>query len=241
MVATSKYSTVLFDIGGVVSSSPLLAIAAYEKENQIKPGYINFCIAHTLHGAFHKLETNEMEMNERFYHDFKADLENKEQWTKYHGDYLKAIPVLDAKALFWRMMEVSREIDPLMAKAIGMLKEHGFRVAALTNNYIFPKNSAEYEAFAANDDGSLRNLFDFYFESVKLGIRKPDVRIFRRVAKEMNVAMSDIVFLDDIGSNLKAAKGLGMKVIRVHIGKTQDALGELEAILGVDLMSKPSL
>ena len=39
-----KVKAVLFDIGGVISSSPFQAILDYEKERKIPIGYINFAM-----------------------------------------------------------------------------------------------------------------------------------------------------------------------------------------------------
>jgi hypothetical protein len=44
-----------------------------------------------------------------------------------------------------------------------------------------------------------------------------------------------VVFLDDIGSNLKAASKLGIRCIRVRIGKETDAVRELEEIMHMKL------
>ena len=52
------------------------------------------------------------------------------------------------------------------------------------------------------------------------------------------IAASDIVFLDDIGENLKHAKKAGMRTIKVTLGKTQDAVKELEKITGLELLDE---
>ena len=52
-------------------------------------------------------------------------------------------------------------------------------------------------------------------ESVKVRMRKPEERIYRHTLKLLNVESHEVVFLDDIGMNLKAAEQLGMKTIKV--------------------------
>ena len=49
------------------------------------------------------------------------------------------------------------------------------------------------------------------------------------------VRPGDVVFLDDIGANLKGAREVGMRTIKVVMGRTEDAVRELEKITGLDL------
>jgi len=51
----------------------------------------------------------------------------------------------------------------------------------------------------------------------------------------MNLEAKEVVFLDDIGSNLKAAGKLGIRCIRVSIDKESEAVKELEEIMGIPL------
>jgi putative hydrolase of the HAD superfamily len=66
-----------------------------------------------------------------------------------------------------------------------------------------------------------------------VGLRKPDPRIFELVCGELDVVPNDAVFLDDIGSNLKAARALGMTTIKV--ADPDAALTELAGVLGLAL------
>ena len=45
----------------------------------------------------------------------------------------------------------------------------------------------------------------------------------------------EIVFLDDIGENLKAAKNAGFGTIKVPLGRAYEAVDELEKITGLKL------
>jgi FMN phosphatase YigB (HAD superfamily) len=68
-----------------------------------------------------------------------------------------------------------------------------------------------------------------------LGIRKPNPEIFKHTLKTIGCNANEVVFLDDIGSNLKAAGKLGIRCIRVRIGKEADAVRELEELMGLNL------
>jgi HAD superfamily hydrolase (TIGR01509 family) len=77
--------------------------------------------------------------------------------------------------------------------------------------------------------------FDFFIESAVLGIRKPSLEIFKYTLKTIGCKADEVVFLDDIGSNLKAASKLGIRCVRVRIGKEGEAVKELEGIMGMEL------
>lgn len=77
--------------------------------------------------------------------------------------------------------------------------------------------------------------FDYFIESAVLGIRKPDPEIFKHALKIMGCRPEEVVFLDDIGSNLKAARKLGIQCIRVRISKEEEAVAELERMMGMKL------
>src|SRR4029077_8192331 len=81
--------------------------------------------------------------------------------------------------------------------------------------------------------GLLRDYFDVFIESAVVGLRKPDPRIYELACRELGVTPPEAVFLDDIGSNLKAARALGMATIKVDDPDT--ALAELQRAVGVTL------
>jgi epoxide hydrolase-like predicted phosphatase len=112
---------------------------------------------------------------------------------------------------------------PAMLEAIRKLRAGGLRVAALTNNWITEDQGT----------GALRAFFDVFVESIAVGLRKPDPRIYQLVCRELDVEPAKAVFLDDIGSNLKTARALGMTTIKVD--EPDAALAELERVVGLSL------
>lgn len=54
----------------------------------------------------------------------------------------------------------------------------------------------------------------------------------------MECKPQEVAFLDDIGSNLKAASNLGIRCIRVTIGKEREAVAELEKMTGLRLSAE---
>ncbi len=200
---------VIFDLGGVVIGSPLHAIAAYERELGLERNAVNHAVVRSgPAGAWSRLERGELEL-EDFYPLFEADC--------------RALGVaIDAREMMRRVAEVAVP-RPAMLEAIRRLRTGGLRVAALTNNWITEDGGT----------GALRAFFDVFVESIAVGLRKPDPGIYELVCRELDVAPSDAVFLDDIGSNLKTARALGMTTIKVD--EPDAALAELERVVGLGL------
>ena len=77
-----------------------------------------------------------------------------------------------------------------------------------------------------------------------MGMRKPDRDIYEYTMEKIRskwgreLQPEDVVFLDDIGGNLKTARSLGMRTIRVILGKTDDAVRELEKVTGLKLLEQ---
>jgi epoxide hydrolase-like predicted phosphatase len=200
---------VIFDLGGVVTGSPLHAIAAYERDLGLDRNAINHVVVGSgPAGAWSRLERGELELEE-FYPSFEADC-------------AAAGLAVDAREMMRRVTDV---VVPrsAMLEAIRRLRAAGLRVAALTNNWI------------SEDEGTrvLRPHFDVFIESAVVGLRKPDPRIYELTCRELDVTPPEAVFLDDIGSNLKSARALGMRTIKVD--EPEAALAELEGIVGVAL------
>lgn len=174
-------------------------------------------------------------------------------------------PPIDGKFLFSEMMRTSRALDPYFVPAIQRLRaqhmadggqQRVFVVGACTNDVQFPSGH-EY-AGSGSAQRALRELFDVWVSSSEAGMRKPEKGIYelalRRLAERRRswyngkdhegVEGSQVVFLDDIGMNLKGATALGIRGIKVALGETWKAVRELEGILGLEegaLFDKDSL
>ena len=79
-----------------------------------------------------------------------------------------------------------------------------------------------------------RRVADRIYESAVEGLRKPDPRIYELTCDRLGVTPSQVVFLDDLGINLKPARAMGMVTIKV--ADPRAALAELGACLGLDLV-----
>jgi len=158
-----------------------------------------------------------------------------------------SMPQIDGESLFWAMMNASRSPDPYIFPALQRLHKQSPRpiIGGLSNTINFPPNHPWSKQSRAFD---LQDQFDVFTASADVGLRKPSKEIYELAIQRLDdfdrknggegVEAGDIVFLDDIGENLKAGRDVGMKTIRVQLGKTWRAVKELEGVLGVELMDE---
>lgn len=167
---------------------------------------------------------------------------------------LPPVPNLDGRWLFNDMMTASNAPDPWMYPALQKLKESGrYIIAAVSNTVVFPPGHALHRPDFFDDP--IRKLFDVFVSSAHVGLRKPDPAMYEFTLNEVDkfarshansargrslgwkdgVKPGEVVFLDDIGENLKAAKTLGFQTIKVPLGKAFEAVDQLEAITGFQL------
>uniref|UniRef100_A0A8C7APH3 Bifunctional epoxide hydrolase 2 n=1 Tax=Neovison vison TaxID=452646 RepID=A0A8C7APH3_NEOVI len=124
----------------------------------------------------------------------------------------------------------ARKINYPMLQAALALRKKGYTTCVLTNDWV---DDSAQRGSLAQLLCQLRPHFDFLIESCRIGMTKPDPQIYKFVLETMKASPSEVVFLDDIGANLKPARDLGMVTILVH--DTDTALAELERVTGVQL------
>ena len=122
----------------------------------------------------------------------------------------------------------------LLDRALDTLKAGGFTIGCITNNVPSGKGAgmARSEAMAA-EVAAIMARFDHVIESSKVGVRKPDPRIYQMMCAALGVEPAACIYLDDLGINCKPAAGLGMHAIKVTSG--EQALADLSAALGMPL------
>jgi putative hydrolase of the HAD superfamily len=197
---------VLFDFGGVISSSPFDAFTLLEEERGLPPGFIRSVNAtNPDDNAWARLERSEVDL------DTFAQL-----WS----DEARAVgQELDGGAVLQRL---AGQIRPEMLAAIRACRA-SYKTACLTNNF----GSAETQVSA--EVATVYELFDAVLESRALGVRKPDPRFYELACATLDVRPEECVFLDDLGVNLKPARALGMHTIKVT--DPDVALRELAEVL----------
>lgn len=201
---------VLFDFGGVITTSPFDNFALLEERRGVPADTIRKINSTNP-------DTNAWAQYERSDVDVAGFCELFEAEAATLGFEIPGQEVLDC---------LKTEIRPFMVDALR--KVHGsYKTAMLTNN------------FKAGDDpgsgghGDAKQHFDVIIESAKAGVRKPTPRFYELACEALEVEPSACVFLDDLGINLKPARAMGMTTIKVvdpHV-----ALTELSQVLDLQL------
>jgi len=212
-----KPLAVLWDFGGVILSSPFEAFNRYEGEAGLPRDFIRSLNARNPDSnAWAKMERSEISLD-----GFVALFEEEARQQGY---------TLDG----WRILQaLSGDIRPQMVEALRRCKA-AFRVACITNNM----KSGEGPGMARSPEkaqavAEIMALFEHVVESSKLGLRKPDPRIYQHACDLLGVPPERCVYLDDLGINLKPARALGMRTIKV--GDPDAAIDELQAMVGIPL------
>lgn len=214
----SKYTHVIFDFGGVITASPFEAFNRLEEERGLPRDFVRRVnAADPDANAWARFERAEIDAA-AFDAQFAAE-------AKALGYDLAGEAVLAVLA---------GAVRPAMVAALDTLKAGGFGIACITNNVPSGKGAgmARSEALAA-EVAAIMARFDHVIESSKVGVRKPDPRIYEMMCEELGVEPANCIYLDDLGINCKPASRLGMHAIKVTSG--DQALADLSAALGVEL------
>jgi len=190
---------VIWDFGGVFTTSPFEAFNRYEAAHGLPKDLIRTVNAtNPLENAWALFERAEIGRD-------GFDTKFLEESTAL-GHPVRGADVLPL---------LSGDVRPRMVEALKLCKQH-FKVGCITNNMA----QGHGPGMAASAEGASRSagimaLFDVIVESSKSGVRKPDPRIYQIACEQLGVAPASCVYLDDLGINCKPAAALGMKAIKV--------------------------
>jgi len=205
---------VIWDFGGVLTSSPFEAFARFETERGLPADIIRRTnAANHLENAWAKFERAEVDI-EAFDQLFAAE-------SRVLGAEVRGRDVLPL---------LSGDLRPEMVEALKRVKAR-FKTGCITNN--LPANAIGSASGRVLYIAEVMALFDHVIESAKIGLRKPDPRIYQMMVAALGVDPRRCVYLDDLGVNLKPAREMGMTTIKVL--NVPQALAELEAATGLSL------
>ena len=209
---------VIWDFGGVVTSSPFEAFSRYEAERGLPADTIRRINATDPDSnAWSRFERAEIDAAafDRLFAEEAARI----------GHDVRGAEIL---AL------LSGDVRPAMVAAIDTIKSCGFRTGCITNNVPAGHDAGMALTLGkAASIGAIMARFDHVIESSKAGIRKPDPRIYLMMCDALGVAPAQCVYLDDLGINCKPAAALGMRAIKV-VSEAQ-ALADLEDAICIPL------
>jgi len=205
---------VIFDFGGVLTSSPFEAFARFETERGLPIDIIRRTnAANHLENAWAKFERAEVDID-TFDHLFAEE-------SRALGAEVRGRDVISL---------LQGDLRPEMVEALKRIKAQ-FRTGCITNN--LPANAIGSLTGRSLYIAEVMVLFDHVIESAKIGLRKPDPRIYQMMVETLKVDPKRCVYLDDLGVNLKPAREMGMTTIKVTSGA--QAIAELEKATGLKL------
>jgi putative hydrolase of the HAD superfamily len=205
---------VIWDFGGVLTSSPFEAFARFEVEHGLPTDIIRRTnAANHWENAWAKFERAEVDLD-AFDSLFAA--ESLALGAEVRGK--DVLPLL------------SGDLRPEMVEALRRVKAK-FKTGCITNN--LPANAIGSLGGRSLYVAEVMALFDHVIESAKIGLRKPDPRIYQMMIEALAVDPRNCVYLDDLGVNLKPARDMGMTTIKV-VDAVQ-AINELETATGLFL------
>ena len=214
-MACTAFRAVLWDFGGVLTTSPFEAFNRFERERGLPHDFIRRI--NTINpdaNAWAQFESSRISLDE-FDAAFAAE-------ARAHGYDVRGREVVALLA---------GDLRPRMVAALVECKRH-FKVACLTNNV--KSGDGPGMAATAARVGEWRrvmDLFDLVLESSREGVRKPQPRFYEIACERLGVNPKEVVFLDDLGVNLKPARAMGMTTIKVVDEAV--AIAALEETLGI--------
>src|ERR1700736_6865871 len=204
----------IWDFGGVLTTSPFEAFARFESERGLPADIIRRTNANNhLENAWAKFERAEVDIDafDQLFADESLAL----------GAHVRGREVLPL---------LSGDLRPEMVEALRRVKSK-LKTGCITNN--LPANAIGSVSGRSLYVAEVMALFDHVIESAKIGLRKPDPRIYQMMVEALGVDPKACVYLDDLGVNLKPAREMGMATIKVV--SAPQAITELEAATGLSL------
>ena len=207
---------ILWDFGGVFTTSPFEAFTRFERARGLPKDFIrtiNSTNPDT--NAWARFESSAIDAD-GFDDEFRKE-------TEALGHSVRGKDVLDL---------LSGDFRPRMIAALAECKKH-YKVGCITNNM---KKAGDGPAMATSDEraeqaAKVMAMFDVIVESSVEGVRKPQPRIYEIACERLGVAPQRAAFLDDLGINLKPARAMGMTTIKVVT--VEQAIGELADVTGL--------
>lgn len=207
---------VIWDFGGVLTTSPFEAFNRFEAERGYPRHFIRSVNAtNPDHNAWAKFERSDIDAVA--FDAMFAD-ESHERGHRIPGAEVLAL--------------LSGDVRPKMVAALDACAAK-YKVGCITNNVktgagAGMAGTVEKAAHVA----AVMDRFHHVIESSKVGLRKPDPRIYALMCEALDVDPTHCIYLDDLGINLKPARAMGMATIKVE--NEVQALKELSALTGMD-------
>ncbi|XP_038252679.1 bifunctional epoxide hydrolase 2 isoform X2 [Dermochelys coriacea] len=217
---------VLFDVGGVLfTPSPLAFFGRYEASLALPRNFLqNVIVGAGPSGPYARAMRGEITVSQ-----LVSELE--EDCKKFAASSGASLPEKFSIAQVFEDILTQGKLSTAILQAAVTLRNNGFRTCVLTNNWI---DDSPHRHITALTLSLLRRCFDLVIESCRVGLKKPDPRIYEYTLGVLKAKPQEVIFLDDIGANLKPAREMGIATILVK--DTDTALKELQDLCGIQLL-----
>lgn len=214
----TDFTHIIFDFGGVITTSPFEAFNRLEEERGLPRDFVRRVNAANP-------DTNAWARFERAEIDAAAFDQLFAEEAAALGHRVAGRAVIAC---------LSGDVRPAMVTALDRIKAAGLGLGCITNNV----PSGHGAGMADNPDkaaaiAAILARFDQVIESSKVGVRKPDPRIYAMMCAALGAEPSRCIYLDDLGINCKPAAAMGMHAIKVTSG--DQALADLATAAGIPL------
>ena len=214
---TTGFTAVFWDFGGVILSSPFDAFNDYERRHELPTDFIR--------------TVNSRDPDTNAWAPDRAREVDAVEFDQLFGAESAAlghrVPGRDVLGM------LHGSVRPEMVVALDRVIAAGFVTACLTNNVSSKRSSTSSDDHARPEVEAVMARFDHVIESSKVGCRKPEPEFYELACAAAGVVPEQVVFLDDLGINLKPARAMGMTTIKVL--SAQQAIDDLEAVLAIPL------
>jgi epoxide hydrolase-like predicted phosphatase len=201
-----RFAAVLFDFGGVLTTSVWDSFAAFLRREGLDPE------------AIKKLFRSDPEA--------LRDLRGLETGVLTEGEFEtklgRRLGLEDPEGLIDSMFAGMRP-DELIVTAVKEIRAAGLLTGLITNSW----STAHY------DREMLGELFDVAVISAEVGLHKPQPEIYRLAAERLGVQPAECIFVDDLRENIEGAEAVGMTGLRHR--NTQETIAKLAELTGIPL------
>tara|TARA_Y100000739_G_C20560594_1_gene442882 strand:- start:617 stop:1255 length:639 start_codon:yes stop_codon:yes gene_type:complete len=191
-VISTNFKAAIFDYGGVMAKSPLgrveMLAEHFGAEKEMIMGLI--------------LGQNSADGNPWFDAECGRQPLNESFGQRMQKIFNSHNLVFDLNYFRSWVADAVNEPDLAMERIVNQLKENGVKVGLLTNSVP--------EFWPVIERTINTKLFDCIVDSSRIGIRKPDERIYKLTARKLGMPTNSCVMIDDLDHNIKGAEQAGM-------------------------------
>ena len=182
-------SCVLFDLGGVI---------------------INWHNSWFIEELSEQFNLQKADLKKQFYSNLRdistGVIAEKEFWQKI-GEQLQSPELRDTKeSLLDKIFRKRMSFNQPMIELSKTIAQKGITVGILSNT--------EHVTYSVVEDLTSLNHFKHKFLSYKIGHLKPEPQIYQHVIKNLPFKKEELLFIDDLKSNVESAKSSGIDAVQ---------------------------